>query len=110
MITVFEVWHLKPQYRGSTLQVMQEMDELVGPPAHRDPAWSGHARFYQSRDRPDLVLMVYAWRSIEDHKRLAAAEDPMLRSFVERYCSAPREISYHDELPVDVDHDDLSLS
>lgn len=103
MITVVEVWHLKPAFRDQALQVMQKMDDLLGPPAHEDPGWCDHARFYQSAASPTEVLMVYPWRSRELHERLVAKEEPVLRGFFEEYCAAAREIHYYSELPVEVE-------
>lgn len=109
MITVVETWRLRPEYTDRALSLMQEMDELVGPPAHRDPAWSGHAHFYQSQDRPGEVLMVYPWRSQQEHAKLADAEESLLADFQATYCAEPRRIEYFTELPVDVDHDETAV-
>lgn len=106
MITVVERWFLTAEAADRALEVMQEMDELVGPPAHRDPGWCGHARFLQSQQRPGEVLMVYPWRSRAMHEELRRAEEPGLRTLYARSCTRPREIEYYDELPVDVEHDD----
>lgn len=106
MITVIERWHLRPEVADRGLEVMQEMDDLVGPPAHADPAWSGHAQFFRSHDASNEFLMIYPWRSIEDHLQLRESEEPLLADFYGKYCAANREISYYDELAVEVDHDD----
>ncbi|MEV6595621.1 hypothetical protein AB0M36_02030 [Actinoplanes sp. NPDC051346] len=106
MVTVCETWHLKAEYADRALELMQEMDELVGPPAHEDPAWSGHASFFQSQADPSTVLMMYTWRSVPEHQSLAASEQSLLADFYAQYCTAPRDIAYYTELPVDVDHDD----
>jgi hypothetical protein len=105
MVTVFETWRLKPGLEASALALMQEMDCMLGPPAHRHPGWCGHAEFYQSAATPTEVLMVYPWRSRELHEDLAKREEPELQKFYADYCTAPREIRYYDELAVDVDHD-----
>jgi hypothetical protein len=106
VIVVIETWHLKPECVGQAREIMQEMDELVGPRAHQDAAWAGHADFYHSHAQSDTVLMAYPWRSVEEHRGLAASEDPDLQDFYRTYCAVPREISYYTPLPVDVDHDD----
>lgn len=106
MIIVIETWHLKPECAERSTEIMQEMDDLVGPRAHEDPAWAGHADFYHSREHAEQVLMVYRWRSAEEHRQLAAREESELQEFYRVHCSAPREISYYTPLPVDVDHDD----
>jgi 3-oxoacyl-[acyl-carrier protein] reductase len=105
MITVIEQWFLRPEFVERGTQVMQEMDDIVGPGAHDDPAWSGHAKFYHSRMLGNKFLMIYPWRSVEDHEELRVREEPLLKDFFERYCERNREISYYDELAVDVEHD-----
>ena len=105
MISVLEVWHLKPEFAPRALELMQQMDDVVGPPAHRHPGWCGHARFLQSRSDPTRVLMLYPWRSHELHADLTRDEEPTLADFYQRYCTRPREIHYYSELAVDVDGD-----
>ena len=104
MIKVSETWRLKPEFAQLAIEIMQEMDDLVGPNAHGDPGWSGHAKFLQSAADPAKVLVVYRWRSREEHERLAASERPLLAAFQDKYCAAPREIQYYTEIPVDADH------
>ncbi len=106
MISVMEVWHLKPEFAGEAFGIMQEMDDLLGPNAHEHPGWVGHAYFYQSQENPQEVVMLYAWRSREDHADLVEQERPLLADFNDKYCAREREIRYYDELPVDVDHHD----
>jgi hypothetical protein len=106
VITVMEVWHLKPHLADDALAVMQKMDDMVGPPAHEHPGWCGHARFYQSAACPADVVMIYPWVSRQLHEGLTASEEPALTGFYEAYCTARREIYYYTELPVDVEHDD----
>ena len=105
MISVLEVWHLKPELAPRALELMQQMDDTVGPPAHQHPGWCGHARFLQSQSDPGRVLMLYPWRSLDLHEDLTRAEEPTLAEFYERYCTRPREIHYYTELEVDVDGD-----
>ncbi|GAA0923753.1 hypothetical protein [Virgisporangium aurantiacum] len=105
MITVIEQWFLRAEFVSRGTEVMQEMDDIVGPGAHDDPAWSGHATFFHSRVIGNKFLMIYPWRSVEDHEKLRAREEPLLKDFVARYCARDREISYYDVLDVDVDHD-----
>jgi 3-oxoacyl-[acyl-carrier protein] reductase len=49
--------------------------------------------------------MLYRWRSRAEHEQLAVAEEEILNEFYAKYCWAPREIDYLNELPVDVEHD-----
>lgn len=105
MISVIEHWYLKPGLESRALELMQEMDDILGPNAHDHPGWAGHAHFYQSREDPLHLLMLYPWRSIEMHEDLARGEEPMLEEFYEKYCSRRREITYFEELPVEVEHD-----
>lgn len=104
MITVMEVWHIKPSFQDKVLDVMQKMDDMLGPPAHQDLGWCGHARFYQSVASPTKVLMIYPWRSRELHEALVEREEPLLRDFLAEHCTAAREIHYYNELPVEVEH------
>ncbi len=103
MITVIETWRLKPGREEEALAIMQKMDDLLGPPAHEHPGWCGHARFFRKNDRPGEVVMMYPWRTLELHQHLTAQEEPVLKSFYEEYCSAPREINYYTELMVEVE-------
>jgi hypothetical protein len=102
-VMVVEIWHLKPEYARDALSIMQSMDAAVGPGAHADSGWCGHARFYQDQDHPGEVLMQYPWRSRASHEALTLAEQPLLAAFILRYCARPREIHYYGELPVDVE-------
>ena len=104
MIIVVEVWHLKPELSYQALRIMQEMDDMMEPPAHRNPGWCGHAKFLQSSTDPTRVLMIYPWRNRELHDKLAANEEPMLLPFYQEYCTRPRELRYFTELPVE--HED----
>jgi hypothetical protein len=103
MITVVETWRLRPEYQRDAMRIMQEMDDLVGPNAHENTGWCGHARFFQSESEPAVVLMIYPWQSRESHASLVAQEEPLLRGFFEKHCAGPREISYYSELAVDVE-------
>lgn len=107
MISVVEVWRLKPGLEGDALALMQEMDDLLGGNAHRHPGWCGHARFFQSQQDPTTVMMLYPWRSRELHEDLMRTEEELLAPFYERCCTARREVHYYDELDVEVegDHD-----
>lgn len=106
MITVIEIWHLKPDKKNQALMLMQEMDDIVGPPAHKDSGWCGHAHFYQRTEHPNEVIMMYPWRSRELHEALIMQEETILASFIEENCTGPREITYYNELPVEVEHND----
>lgn len=103
MITVMETWFLKPGLEDRALEILQEMEELVGPPAHAHPGWLDHARFLQGEDDPRRLVVLYPWRSRELLDDLLAGEEPRLRRFVERYCARPREVLCFNELPVDVE-------
>ena len=105
MVTVMEKWFLRPEVADHGLEIMQEMDDLLESEAHEDPAWSSHARFYRSRTVPNEFIMIYPWRSVEEHGQLRAKEEPILADFYARYCSAKRDISYYEELQVEVEHD-----
>ncbi len=105
MVIVQEVWHLRSGYDGRAQDVMQELDDLVGPAAHEHPGWCGHARFLQSTGPSGEVVMLYPWRSRVLHEELAAREEPLLAEFNRNYCAAPREIRYFAELAVDVEHE-----
>ncbi len=105
MVTVIETWFLKEEFTEKVIPVMQELDDIVGPNAHDDPGWAGHAGFYQYDDQPTQVIMMYPWRSREEHLKVCDFEDPMLADFTAKYCVQPRRIEYLTELPVEVDHD-----
>ena len=106
MVTVIETWFLKKEFTSRAVPVMQELDNIVGPNAHADPGWCGHAHFYQADAESNQVLMMYPWRSRGMHWQVCAVEDPMLEEFTEKYCERPRRVEYLSELPVEVDHDD----
>ncbi|UMO99831.1 hypothetical protein [Amycolatopsis sp. EV170708-02-1] len=103
MITVKETWYLREDIADRAMELMQEMDDLTGPNAHDDPGWAGHARFFRRETEPGQVIMIYPWRSHEDHARLRAAEKSLLAEFHTKYCTRERDIEYLEELPVDVD-------
>jgi|GEM_PF-4190820 3-oxoacyl-[acyl-carrier protein] reductase len=105
MINVVETWRIREEFTDRLTKIMQEMDDLVGPAAHADPAWAGHATFLQPQQEPTTVWMLYRWRSRAEHEQLAVAEEEILNEFYAKYCWAPREIDYLNELPVDVEHD-----
>lgn len=105
MITVIEKWYLRADLADRGQEIMQEMDDLVGPGAHKDPAWCGHAHFYRSKQNSNEFLMMYSWRSIEEHGRLRAREEPLLQEFYRTYCAAKRDLSYFEELEVEVERD-----
>jgi hypothetical protein len=108
MIIVREVWQLKPEYARSALEIMQEMDDLLGPGAHAHPGWVGHASFYQNVDRPGEAVLQYPWASRESHRDLVDREENMLTAFTEKYCRQPRRIDYYELVDVEVedDHDE----
>lgn len=102
MITVREVWQLKAEFAGSAREIMQEMDDLVGPGAHDDPGWVGHAVFLQNTDRPTEIIVQYPWANLESHRSLTDREHDILAAFTEKYCSKDRRIEYFETLDVDV--------
>lgn len=106
MFTVMEIWHLKPGLEDKILQIMQMMDDMLGPPAHVHPGWCGHAQFYQSETQPCEVIMLYPWRTRELHADLLNQEEPRLTTFYADYCESPREIRYYNSLEVEVEHDE----
>ena len=65
VISVVEVWHLRPELADRAEQLMQEMDDLLEDNAHGHPGWCGHARFLASTEEPGRVLVLYPWRSAE---------------------------------------------
>ncbi|SRR6266536_1843251 len=103
MITVREVWQLKVEFAGSAMEIMQEMDDLVGPGAHGHPGWVGHAIFYQNIDRPTEVVIQYPWASRESHRTLVRREKDILTAFITKYCSQGRDIAYYQAVAVDVE-------
>lgn len=103
MVTVIENWLLKAEFADQALELMQEMDDIVGPNAHDDPGWCEHGRFYQLQSRPAEIWMMYTWRSREEHEVFIKKEEELLGDFYERCCERPRNIIYFTELPVDVE-------
>lgn len=103
MVTVIENWLLKSQYAEQALELMQNMDDIVGPNAHDDPGWCEHGRFFQLQSRPAEILMMYRWRSREEHEVFIEKEEELLVDFYERFCERRRQIIYFTELPVDVE-------
>ncbi|HZF10000.1 MAG TPA: hypothetical protein VFE33_14515 [Thermoanaerobaculia bacterium] len=105
MVVVMETWYLKPGLEDRVVEIMQEYDDLVGPPAHAHPGWCGHGRFFQSTANPSAVTMLYPWRSRELHEDLTANEARLVPPLFAKYCVRPREIHYYQELEVEVEHD-----
>jgi hypothetical protein len=102
-VTVIETWRLRPECAGRALELMQEMDDIVGPDAHVDPGWCEHGRFYQLQEKRSEIWMMYSWRSRAEHEVFIANEERLLGEFYEKYCDGPRDITYFTELPVDVE-------
>ena len=102
MIMVHEVWQLKAQFSRSAKEIMQEMDDLVGPGAHDDPGWVGHAVFLQNIDRPTEIIVQYPWANRESHRSLISRETEILAAFTEKYCIGDRRIEYLETLDVEV--------
>jgi 3-oxoacyl-[acyl-carrier protein] reductase len=98
MITVEETWYLSSDAAKDASGAMQAIEDVVGPMAHEHPGWCGHASFLQDRGDPARVLIVYPWRSMEDHHDLLAREGPYLSEFYAKYCTRPRTIRYYSEL------------
>ncbi|WP_405387466.1 hypothetical protein OG596_05620 [Streptomyces sp. NBC_01102] len=103
MVTVIENWLLKSEYAEQALELMQDMDDIVGPNAHDDPGWCEHGRFYQLQSRRAEIWMMYTWRSREEHEVFIEKEEELLVDFYQRFCERPRQIIYFTELPVDVE-------
>lgn len=103
MIIVQETWHLRATFANQAQQIMQEMDDLVGPPAHAHPGWIGHAAFCQNLDRPTEIVLRYQWTSRESHRTLVSSETTLLAEFTKKYCEIDRQIDYFEHLDVDVD-------
>jgi 3-oxoacyl-[acyl-carrier protein] reductase len=105
MIQVCERFFLKDVLEDKATQVMQILDDLLGPGAHAHPGWCGHATFLQSVERPSEILMLYPWRSAELHVDLRAREDLLLEDFYERYCTAPRSVTFYRLMDVEVEYE-----
>ena len=103
MILVREVFTFKPEFASAAQDLMQEMDDLVGPGAHAHPGWRGHAKFYQNVDQSAETILVYPWVSKESHRTLVDDEAEILAEFTDRYCARPRQIDYYSLLSVDVE-------
>jgi 3-oxoacyl-[acyl-carrier protein] reductase len=99
MITVIETWHIKKEFEDRVHELMQEMDNKVGPPAHKHPAFLGHATFLQYETDPTKVLVMYPWRSQAEAEELIASEVDLIADFEAEYCAAPREVDYFTEVP-----------
>jgi 3-oxoacyl-[acyl-carrier protein] reductase len=108
-ITVMEVWRLKDGLQDQALELMQAMDDMLGPGAHAHPGWCGHAQFFQSVGAPTEVVMLYPWRSRELHQDLLRREDGTLEAFYAAYCREPRQIAYYGELAVDTEDRDHAI-
>lgn len=105
-ITVLETWRFKEEFLEQIPELMQEMDNLVGPPAHDHPAFLGHATFLQHDDEPTKVWVTYPWRSRAEAEALVAGEGHLIDDFQAQYCSQPREVSYLTEVPHSHDMED----
>lgn len=102
---VVEIWKLRTDFADKATQVMQAMDEMLGPAAHAHAGWCGHASFYQNSQSPEEVMVLYPWKSKALHRDLTQTEDAQLEDFYSKYCTGPREIRYYHGLEVEVDHD-----
>jgi hypothetical protein len=103
MVTVVETWRLKAEFEDRVLDLMQVMDDIVGPAAHVDAGWREHGRFFQLQERPTEVWMIYTWGSRAEHEEFMVGEDKRIADFTAEFCEGPRDVTYFTELPVDVD-------
>jgi hypothetical protein len=103
VVTVVETWRLKEECVERALEIMQEMDDVVGPAAHVDPGWREHGRFFQNHADPAEIHMLYTWRSRPEHEVFIRDEETRLADIYAKYCAGPRRISYFTELSVDVE-------
>jgi 3-oxoacyl-[acyl-carrier protein] reductase len=104
MVYIVERFILKAECAVDATDIMQRLDDLLGPAAHDHSGWCGHALFLQDVMRPHEILMCYPWRSIELHADLRAQEERRLTNFYAQYCQAPREITIYQPLNVEVEH------
>lgn len=110
MITIIESYCLKPAYAPQALSVLQELDDLLGPNAHANSGHAGHARFLQDASDPAQVRLLYEWSDRESFAELQRSEEALLADFLVKYCAGPRVVQVHDELAVEVEHDDDQLA
>jgi hypothetical protein len=110
VITIIESYFLKPGYAAHALSVLQELDNLLGPNAHANSGHAGHARFLQDASEPSHVRLVYEWRDRESFAELLHTEEALLPDFLAKYCAGLRVVQIHDELAVEVEHDDAELA
>lgn len=103
MIHVIERYVLKREYISKAAEVMQNLDDILGPAAHLNDGWVNHAQFLQDQLHRDQIVIVYQWKSAELLHDLLHKEESQLFSFYETYCQKPREVSVFHLLPVDVD-------
>jgi hypothetical protein len=103
LVSVVETWQLRPEFADRALELMQQMDDLVGPGAHTDPGWCQHGRFFQDQADPATIHMWYTWHSRPEHETFIRDEELILADFYRDYCTGPRRIRYFTELPVDVE-------
>jgi hypothetical protein len=103
LVSVIEKWRLRDEFADRALELMQQMDDIVGPGAHSDDGWVEHGRFFQLHSDPAEIWMMYRWRGRPAHEVFIRQEESILQDFYQKYCVGPREIVYFDELPVDVE-------
>src|SRR5262245_33421724 len=107
MIHICERFFLKEGLEQQAAQIMQILDDLVGPAAHKHPGWRGHAVVLQAEAPSNEILMLYPWASKELHAELFEKEEPLLADFYRQYCAAPRHIAFYRMLAVDVSHNHI---
>ena len=101
MITIIESYSLKPEHVHGALEVLQELDCLLGPNAHRNRGHVGHAIFLQDEVNPTEVCLVYDWRDRESFEELLVSEEPLLGNFQSKYCSRPRIVRVFKSIAVE---------
>jgi hypothetical protein len=101
VIHVVETWRLKEEYADQVPELMQAMDDLVGPRTHAHSGFTGHATFYRHQAEPTVVWIIYPWLSRDSHQELISGETEILADYQAKYCAVPREIGYLDEIPHD---------
>ncbi len=101
MIHVVETWQIKEEFADRVPELMQAMDDLVGPRTHAHPGYSGHATFFRHEAEPTKVWILYPWQSHAAHDDLISGEVSILGEFQAKYCATPREIAYLSEVAHD---------
>jgi hypothetical protein len=108
IVTIIERIPLKPAYwsHEGAFAAGQAYDLAAGDNAHVAEGHIGHAAFFwEHGEAGSWLILLYPWLDRESAARLLDSEKTVLDAWFEKFAAGPRQVSFLDELAVDVGND-----